>query len=116
LEIPPQTQCDSGGEEEDFGHGIQSRCELALLHYRPLLNVPGVSVQTHETTLYNSIYRFDDEMVINTHVWGANAYLAPTYHLRRLDGGTLFDTYARSFDAVWATSKPVQLSEAGITS
>ncbi|GAA3246786.1 hypothetical protein GCM10020256_74640 [Streptomyces thermocoprophilus] len=28
------------GQEERFGHGIESRCRLALMHYRPLANTP----------------------------------------------------------------------------
>ncbi|BCK68937.1 transcriptional regulator [Streptomyces libani subsp. rufus] len=95
------------GEEERFGHGIESRCRLALMHYRPLLGVPGVEIRTHGTTLYNSIYRADDQLLANAHVWGVNAYGAPVWHLRRNGDGGIFDTYAQSFDAVWTTAKPV---------
>ncbi|MFI9355838.1 XRE family transcriptional regulator [Streptomyces lydicus] len=95
------------GEEERFGHGIESRCRLALMHYRPLLGVPGIEIRTHETTLYNSVYRADDQLLANAHVWGVNAYGAPVWHLRRNGGGGIFDTYAQSFDAVWTTAKPV---------
>lgn len=95
------------GEEERFGHGIESRCRLALMHYRPLLGVPGVEIRTHGTTLYNSIYRADDQLLANAHVWGVNAYGAPVWHLRRNGDGGIFGTYAQSFDAVWTTAKPV---------
>lgn len=95
------------GEEERFGHGIESRCQLALMHYRQLLGVPGVEIRTHGTTLYNSIYRADDQLLANAHVWGVNAYGAPVWHLRRNGDGGIFDTYAQSFDAVWTTAKPV---------
>jgi hypothetical protein len=96
------------GDDEYFGNGIVSRCELALLHYRPLIGVEGISVHQHDTTLYNSIYRFDDEMLVNTHVYAANAYAAPVLHLRRLDGGELFTSYAASFEAVWEGSTPAK--------
>ncbi|MEX2969175.1 XRE family transcriptional regulator [Streptomyces sp. C184] len=95
------------GEEERFGHGIESRCQLALMHYRPLLGVPGIEIRTHGTTLYNSIYRADDQLLANAHVWGVNAYGAPVWHLRRNGDGGIFDTYAQSFDAVWTMAKPV---------
>ncbi|MEU3664568.1 helix-turn-helix domain-containing protein [Streptomyces sp. NPDC032940] len=96
------------GREERFGHGIEFRCRLALLHYRPLLSVPGVQIRTHSTTLYNSIYRADDQMLVNGHVFGVNAYGAPVWQLRRTETGGLFDTYASSFDAVWSTAQPVE--------
>lgn len=96
------------GGEEKFGHGIQSRCRLALMHYRPLIGAQGIEVRTHATTLYNSIYRADDQALVNAHVWGVNAYRAPVWHLRRNGEGGMFETYADSFDAVWATAKPVR--------
>jgi transcriptional regulator with XRE-family HTH domain len=99
------------GQEERFGHGIESRCRLALMHYRPLVGVSGIEIRTHGTTLYNSLYRADDQMLINAHVWGVNAYGAPVWHLRRNGEGGMFDTYGQSFDAVWATAEPVQQEE-----
>ncbi|MFD5185751.1 helix-turn-helix domain-containing protein [Streptomyces sp. NPDC058372] len=95
------------GQEEKFGHGIETRCRLALLHYRALVGVPRVEIRTHGTTLYNSVYRVDDQALINAHVWGVNAYGAPVWHLRRAEGGSMFDTYAKSFDAVWSTAQEV---------
>ncbi|MFI7002505.1 helix-turn-helix domain-containing protein [Nocardia sp. NPDC050175] len=96
------------GREEKFGYGIESRCRLALMHYRALQATPGIELRTHATTLYNSMFRADEEMLVNAHVWGVNAYGAPVWHLRRtLDGG-LFDTYTDSFDAVWQTARPVE--------
>lgn len=95
------------GQEEKFGHGIESRCRLALLHYRPLLGVPGVEIRTHGTTLYNSLYRVDDQVLVNAHVWGVNTYGAPVWHLRRTEGGSMFNTYAESFNAVWSTAQEV---------
>ncbi|MGQ4514837.1 XRE family transcriptional regulator [Streptomyces sp. DW26H14] len=104
---PDSTNVQQRGTEERFGHGIESRCRLALMHYRPLADVPGIEVRTHATTLYNSIYRADDQTMINAHVWGVNAYGAPVWHLRRSGEGGMFDTYTRSFDAVWETATSV---------
>jgi hypothetical protein len=83
------------------------------MHYQPLVGVSGVEVHLHRTTLYNSIYRADDDLLVNAHVWGVNAYSAPVTHLRRVTAGSLFDTYAASFEAMWATSEAApQPSEA----
>ncbi|MEW1548017.1 XRE family transcriptional regulator [Streptomyces tsukubensis] len=95
------------GREEQFGHGIETRCSLALMHYQPLVRVPGIEVRTHGTTLYNSLYRADDQLLVNAHAWGVNAYAAPIWHLRRSGEGGPFRTYAQSFEAVWATATPV---------
>ncbi|GGN13993.1 helix-turn-helix domain-containing protein [Streptomyces fuscichromogenes] len=103
---PESVNVQQRGKEEKFGHGIESRCRLALMHYRPLAGVSGIEVRTHATTLYNSIYRADDQALVNAHVWGVNAYGAPVWHLRRSGEGGMFDTYASSFDAVWETATP----------
>ncbi|MBW4720822.1 hypothetical protein [Saccharothrix obliqua] len=65
-----------------------------------------VRVRCYRTTFYNSIYRFDGEMLANTHVHGFVAAHAPVLHLRRLSGGDLFETYAESFQGVWDDAKP----------
>lgn len=108
LGDPESTNVQQRGREEKFGYGIESRCRLALMHYRPLLGVPGVEVRTHGTTLYNSIYRADDQMLVNAHVWGMNAYAAPVWHLRSTGGGGMFSGYAKSFEDIWETARPVQ--------
>ncbi|MDX2817537.1 hypothetical protein PV410_34245 [Streptomyces sp. PA03-5A] len=37
------------------------------------MTTPGVEVRSHDTILYNSIYRFDDDVLVNPHVLGAPA-------------------------------------------
>ncbi|MEF3111803.1 helix-turn-helix transcriptional regulator [Streptomyces chrestomyceticus] len=96
------------GNEEKFGNGVESRCRLALMHYRPLVAVPGVELRMHSTTLYHSIFRADDQMLVNAHVWGVHAYGAPVWHLRRHGEGGMFASYAQSFEAVWDSAQPVQ--------
>ncbi|ONI84318.1 XRE family transcriptional regulator [Actinosynnema sp. ALI-1.44] len=92
-------------EEEDLGEGILgAKIRNVLAAYRPLREVEGVKIRFHRTTLYNSIFRFDDEMIINTHVYGIQGAHAPSLHLRRLSAGDLFETYAESFDTVWHKS------------
>jgi transcriptional regulator with XRE-family HTH domain len=93
--------------EEGIGKAtLGAKVRNALAFYRPLSGVDGVEVRCHATTLYNSIYRFDDDMLVNTHVYGFMAGHAPLLHLRRLSGGDLFDTYSESFDTVWSAAKP----------
>ncbi|HEX5877061.1 MAG TPA: XRE family transcriptional regulator, partial [Actinomycetota bacterium] len=80
---------------------ISAKIDHALAHFKPLAGVPGIEIRTHRTVLYNSIYRFDDEMIVNPHVYGKLASHSPAMHLRRLSAGDLFTTYADSLDAVW---------------
>lgn len=106
LGDPASDEVRRRGEEEGLGGAMAARIHTALLHYRPLLDAPDVSLRLHKTNLYNSIFRFDEEMLVNTHIWGSNAYRSPVLHLRRLPEATLFDNYLTSFDAVWSGAEP----------
>ncbi|MER5665516.1 helix-turn-helix domain-containing protein [Streptomyces mirabilis] len=93
----------------DEGHRIMDgKIRNALLNYRPLFEShPDIGFRLHDSTLYNSIYRSDDEMLVNPHVYGIGAYLAPVLHLRRMPGGGLFDTYANSIEQTWGGARHI---------
>jgi hypothetical protein len=88
----------AGGDHPHFKYGLMS--------YTPLMDTPGIEIRYHATTLYNSIFRFDEQMIVNAHVYGVPGAHAPALHLRKLGAGDLFNTYAKSFTDVWALSKP----------
>jgi transcriptional regulator with XRE-family HTH domain len=92
--------------EERMPEGLVGRVRMALAYHGSLNGAPGVQFHLHRTTLYNSIYRFDDHMFVNQHIYGTYGYMAPILHLRRVEGCDLFDTYARSFDLTWNESYP----------
>ncbi|MGH3903390.1 MAG: DUF5919 domain-containing protein [Pseudonocardiaceae bacterium] len=109
LGDPASSEINRRSVEEGIGKGtIAAKVRNALAFYRPLDGVPGIEIRCHGTTLYNSIYRFDEEMLVNTHVYGFMAAHAPLLHLRRLSGGDLFETYSESFENVWNTATPAK--------
>ena len=89
LGDPDSPEVALRGEEERLFEAIAGRVRMALAYYRPLLGTRGVEFQLHRTTLYNSIYRFDDDMLINQHIYGTYGYVAPILHLRRVPGGEI---------------------------
>lgn len=103
------------GEEEGIGADLTARIRLSLSGLRPLLDGSGAAVRLHDTTLYCSTYRFDDDLFVNTHVLGAPAAHAPVLHLRRAPGGRLFDLYLQSFERVWSAARPVDLTREAAT-
>ena len=92
------------GIDERIGNAIPTKIRNTIVNFGSLIGVPGIEFRLHGTVLYNSIYRADDHMLVNTHVYGIGAYLAPILQLRQLPGADLFTTYLNSFESVWATS------------
>ncbi|WP_159930680.1 MULTISPECIES: helix-turn-helix transcriptional regulator [Nocardia] len=85
---------------------LPQRCQSTLEYLRDTMDLPMVDIRTHRTTLYNSIYRFGDSMLVNTHSYGAYAAKSPVQHLQRVPGGRLFSYYMESFEAAWVTGRP----------
>ncbi len=92
--------------EEELRGTLAAKIRSALTYYRPLLEADGCEIRLHSTTLYSSLFRYDDEIMVNPHAYGEPASANPTLHLRRLDGGQLADHYSACFERVWATAKP----------
>jgi hypothetical protein len=90
------------GDEEGISSGLGARIRLSLTYLRDAFGVPGIEIRTHQATLYNSLYRFDDDLLVNAHAYGAPAAHSPLLHLRQAPGGRLFAHYQSSFERVWS--------------
>jgi hypothetical protein len=101
LGDPDHPAMELRGREERLFEAIPGRIRMALAYYRPLVDVAGIEFRLHGTSLYNSIFRYDDQMLVNQHIYGTYGYIAPILHLRKVPAGDLFDTYMKSFELVW---------------
>jgi hypothetical protein len=88
--------------EEGTTGGLEGRIQLHRRYLRDVAALPGVEIRTHSTTLYNSLFRFDQDLMVNGHAYGEPAAHSPVLHLRRVPGGRMWDHYMRSFETVWA--------------
>ena len=107
LGDPRSPEVAARGTDEGIGPTVMAaRITNALTLYRPLLDVQGVEIRLHRTVLYNSIYRADNELLINTHAYATPAANGPVMHLRHTDDRGLADIYLTSFERVWTTAQP----------
>ncbi|WP_280442671.1 helix-turn-helix transcriptional regulator [Nocardia brasiliensis] len=97
-------------EERLAVNTVPARIRNALALVEPLTLIEGVEIRFHQTTLYNSIFRFDEEMIVNMHVYGCPGAHAPAFHLRQLPNGDLFETYVTSFEHVWTDATPADFA------
>ena len=107
LGDPDSPQVADRGADEGMDDAMAAKIRNALVLYRPLRGVEGAEFRFHQTILYNSIYRSDDQLLVNTHVYGVAAAHAPVWHLRKVAGGEIAATYLDSFEQVWDTAVPV---------
>ncbi|MFC4908411.1 helix-turn-helix domain-containing protein [Actinomadura gamaensis] len=107
LGDPDAPQVAARGEDEGIGEAMPAKVRSVIALYKPLRAVEGVEFRLHSTVLYNSIYFADDELFVNTHVYGVPANNAPFWHLRKIPGGEIVSTYRESFERVWEGAKPL---------
>ncbi len=108
LGDPDCAEVTQRGADEGVHDGMAAQIRTALFLYRSLHQREGVEIRLHDTILYNSIYRADDQLLVNTHVYGKAASDAPVMHLRKVTGGDMVSTYTSSFEAVWNRATPVE--------
>lgn len=107
LGEPDSPQVAQRGEDEGIGSSMGAKIRNALVNYGPLFRIPGVEFRLHSTTLYNSIYRSDNELLVNPHVYGVGASKAPVLHIQAVPGGELTDAYIESIERVWEDARPI---------
>jgi transcriptional regulator with XRE-family HTH domain len=95
------------GQEEGIDDLLAARCRLTWNYYRPLLGHSGIEARSHGCTLYNSIFRFDDTILVNAHSFGAAASHSVVMHLQKVAGGRLYAHYMTGFETTWDNATPV---------
>jgi hypothetical protein len=104
LGDPDSPAVSERGKDEGIDEAIAGKVRNAIILFRPLLKIDNVEIRLHSTILYNSIYRSDDQLLVNTHIYGMMANNAPTFHLRKIPGGDMVNTYLESFEHVWESA------------
>ncbi|GIH28500.1 transcriptional regulator [Acrocarpospora phusangensis] len=105
---PASPEVARRGADEGIDEGMAAKVKNALVLFKQIRALETVEIRLHSTVLYNSIYRADDQLLVNTHVYGAPAANAPVLHLRRVVGGDMVTTYLESFERVWSQAIPVE--------
>jgi transcriptional regulator with XRE-family HTH domain len=94
--------------DEGIDDAIIAKVKNAIAMYKPLRNIEGIEFRLHDTVLYNSIYRADEQLLVNTHIYGFIANQAPVLHLRKVAGGSMVSNYLDSFEQVWDGARPLE--------
>ncbi|KDO08426.1 helix-turn-helix domain-containing protein [Amycolatopsis mediterranei] len=98
--------------DEGTPGGLEGRIQLMRRYLSDVVDLDGVEVRTHSTVLYNSIYRFDDDLLVNGHAHGALAGQSPVLHLHKVPNGQMWGHYMKSFELTWKNANP-EISQEG---
>lgn len=93
------------GREEGVDGGVASRCRVALSYAQRIHPIDSDTVRLTGATLYSSIFRFDDNVLLNTHLWGNAAGDSPVFHFRRQTDHGIAANAIRSFERVWQAAQ-----------
>jgi hypothetical protein len=94
------------GQEEGVRDGMAGRCRLAAAYAEPVQAADPEAVRITGATLYNSIFRFDDQVLVNAHVWGHPASESPLFHYHQHGDRGIAAHVMHSFDLVWGDAQP----------
>ncbi|TDW24141.1 hypothetical protein EV650_3007 [Kribbella kalugense] len=79
-----------------------SNARRAVSLLQPLLPYNGFEMRLHDIGLYNSLYRADDQLLVNQHAHGIADAESPVFHYRRAPAGDIFRSYLASFETIWS--------------
>lgn len=94
--------------EEQLSGTLSARIRTATNYFRELQGAQGLELRQHATPLYNSIFRFDDQLYVTPHLFGIPGPKAPLFHLRRRGPTGVFERFVTHFEAIWATTRPLE--------
>jgi transcriptional regulator with XRE-family HTH domain len=110
LGHPDSPHVAERGANEGIDEAMAAKIRSSIVLFRRLLSAENVDIRLHGTVLYNSIYRAEEQLLVNTHIYGVMANNAPVFHLRKIAGGEMTSTYLDSFERVWEGSTPIERS------
>ncbi len=91
---------------EQMGGTLPGRIRNALSMLGPLADTPGCQVGLHATHLYNSVFRFDSEMIVTPYLFRARGYQHTALYLRRHSPHGIFESFSDQFEQIWGTVTP----------
>lgn len=95
------------GQEEGIGTALAGRCRMTLARLQPMIGTAGLQIRTHTTPLYTSMFRADDTLIANPHLYGAPASDNPAIVIRCNDAPELWHDHQLAFERVWSTARPI---------
>ncbi|WP_027344807.1 hypothetical protein [Hamadaea tsunoensis] len=92
-------------DDGSFYQSAADRARTARGLFDPVIRAGHAELRWNRGAVYNSLFRFDHEMLVHQHVYGSLGFVEPIMHVRRLTDAGLFDMFATGFDRAWAHAR-----------
>lgn len=86
---------------------VSTRIHITLDELAKLGPVSGVEVRYGDEHIAMSVFVFDDQMLVSTHLAHLVGHDSPLLHLQRCQDGGLYDRYAYHVAELWKAGRPV---------
>jgi hypothetical protein len=110
LADPSCLQVRHRDAEEGSPGALAARIRSTLHFLHALGPRPGIDIRHHASPAYNSVFRFDDQMLVTPHLYGTPGASSPLLHVRNLGPDGLFASFLGHFETLWAKAVPVDAS------
>lgn len=87
---------------------VSTRIRITLDELAKIGSVPGIDVRFSDDHIAMSVFAFDDQMLVCTHIAGLVGHDSPTIHLQRCQDGGLFDRYAYHVSELWKAAREAE--------
>jgi hypothetical protein len=87
---------------------VSTRIRITLDELAKIGHVPGIDVRFSEDHIAMSVFVFDNDMLVCTHIAGLVGHDSPMLHLQRCQDGGLFDRYAYHVTELWQAGRPAE--------
>lgn len=88
-------------KEEGIGGTLGAKARASLSYFTELRSVENCAIRLHDTTLYASLFRYDDQLMVNPHILGRPSSANPLLQVRDTDGDGMFKKYMSGFEEAW---------------
>lgn len=90
---------------------IRTRISITLDELAKLGPAEGLEARFSDRHLGMSVFAFDDQMLVMTHLGNLVGHDSPVFHLERCQDGGLFDRYLWHLNELWQAARPAELGD-----
>ncbi len=91
---------------EDVPLTITTRIQVTLAELEQLRDVEGIETRFSDRHIAMSVFVFDADMIVTTHLANLVGHDSPTFHLHRYQDDGIYDRYAMHVRELWAGARP----------